>query len=193
MSEASEIKVPNPEELESLKSKAFTRRVAIASGIFAVLLAFSTIGVNRAKHEVLRAQKRADEQWAFYQAKAGRETLYRTQKMGLELALLEKNSLKQEIRQKYENLLNNMSLEAQRYGLEKQEIAKEAKKLELEGYIYDAISGHFEHIQVFFQITIVMASIAIVTYSQKVFGITIIVASLCTIYAIYEFCLLFLS
>ena len=97
-----EIELPNPEELEEIKAHAFTRRVALTTAIFAVLLAFSSLGGSNAMKEMILAQQQASDQWAYYQAKAAREHFYRGQKMRLELDLLEKETLKPEIRQRYD-------------------------------------------------------------------------------------------
>ncbi len=69
----SEIELPQPEELEEIKAHAFTRRVALTTAIFAVILAISSLGGNHAMKEMILAQQQASNQWAYYQAKAGRE------------------------------------------------------------------------------------------------------------------------
>src|SRR5271157_3120768 len=128
----SEVELPNPEELEEQKGKAFTRHVALTTAIFAVILAVSSLGGNNAMKEMLLAQQQASDQWAFYQAKNIREHFYREQKQRLELDLLEKDTLKPEVRQRYAELLKQTTLEEARYNGEKKEIEKEAKHLEHE-------------------------------------------------------------
>ena len=46
-----EVELPKPEELEEIKAKAFTRRVALITGIFAVILAISHLGGDMATKE----------------------------------------------------------------------------------------------------------------------------------------------
>jgi hypothetical protein len=118
----SEIELPEPEELEEKKSEPFTKRVALTTAIFAVILAITSLGGSNAMKEMLLAQQQASDQWAFYQAKVIREHLYRQQKQRLELDLLEKEALKPEVRKRYEDLLQQTSKEADRYGLEKKDI-----------------------------------------------------------------------
>ena len=127
-----EIEIPKPEEMEEVMGHTFTRRVALTTAIFAVILAFSSLGGNNAMKEMILAQQQASDQWAYYQAKAGREHFYRGQKMRLELDLLEKETLKPEIKQRYETLLKQMTAQEERYGKERQDIEKEARKLERE-------------------------------------------------------------
>ena len=87
----SEVELPNPEELEEIKGKAFTRHVALTTAIFAVLLAITSLGGNNAMKEMLLAQQQSSDQWAFYQAKNIREHFYRGQKLRLELVLVAAN------------------------------------------------------------------------------------------------------
>src|SRR5262249_60317987 len=87
-----EVELPNPEELEELKNKAFTRWVAITTAVYAVMLAVSALGGNNAMKEMLLAQQQASDQWAFYQAKVIREHGYRMQQKRLEVDLAERGS-----------------------------------------------------------------------------------------------------
>ena len=85
-----DIELPNPEELEEQKGKAFTRRVALITAIYAVFLAITSLGGNKAMKEMLLAQQQASDQWSFYQAKVIREHLYRNEKNRMEAELLER-------------------------------------------------------------------------------------------------------
>jgi len=87
-----EVELPNAKELEEIKGKAFTRRVALTTAIFAVALAITSLGGNNAMKEMLLAQQQSSDQWAFYQAKVLREHLYRSQKLRLEVDLIERGS-----------------------------------------------------------------------------------------------------
>src|SRR4030042_4143765 len=120
----SEIELPNPEELEEVKANAFTRHVALTTAIYAVILAITALGGSNAMKEMILAQQQSSDQWAFYQAKVIREHFYRGQKLRLELDLLEKDSLKPEIRQRYEQCLRPMGGEEGRYRGEKKESEK---------------------------------------------------------------------
>src|SRR5919204_7073953 len=98
-----EVELPNPEELHERREDHFSRRVALVTAIFAVLLAIAALGGNHAMKEMLLAQQKSSDQWAFYQAKVIREHQYRGQKMLLEMELAEPSTLKgPEARQQYE-------------------------------------------------------------------------------------------
>jgi hypothetical protein len=51
-----EVELPNAEELEEIKGKKFTRRVALTTAIFAVILAITSLDGNNAMKEMLLAQ-----------------------------------------------------------------------------------------------------------------------------------------
>jgi hypothetical protein len=186
-----EIELPNPEELEELKAKAFTRRVALTTAIFAVLLAITALGGNNAMKEMLLAQQQASDQWAFYQAKALREHFYRGQKVRLELDLLEKASLKPEIKQHYEQLLRQAAAQEGRYNLEKKAIEKEAKHLEHERDVYRHKDPYFDYAEVLLQIAIVLASVAILAHSRSMYAFSLIAASLGAVLSANGFFMLF--
>ena len=186
-----EIELPEVEELEEQLVKPFTKRVALTTAIFAVILAITSLGGSNAMKEMLLAQQQASDQWSFYQAKVIREHLYRQQKQRLELDLLEKEALKPEVRQRYEALLQETAKEAARYGVEKKDIKKEAEKLEHERDINRAKDPYFDYAEVLLQIAIVMASIAILAHSRPMFVFALVAASLGAFLSLNGFLLLF--
>jgi hypothetical protein len=187
----SEIELPNPEELEEVKANAFTRHVAFTTAIYAVILAITALGGSNAMKEMLLAQQQSSDQWAFYQAKVIREHFYRGQKMRLELDLLEKDSLKPEVRQRYELLLRQMGGEEERYRTEKKEIEKEAKKLEHERDVNRDKDPYFDYAEVLLQIAIVMSSVAILAHSRKMFAFSLVAAGLGAILSVNGFLMVF--
>ena len=95
-----EVEIPNPEELEEIRNKGFTRRVAITTAIYAVMLAVAALGGNNAMKDMLLAQQQSSDQWAFYQAKVIREHEYRIQQKRLEVELAERGAgMAPEVRQ----------------------------------------------------------------------------------------------
>jgi len=187
-----EVELPNAEELEEAKGKAFTKRVALTTAIFAVMLAISSLGGNKAMKEMLLSQQQASDQWSFYQAKVFREHLYRSQKLRLEVDLVERGSgMKPEVKERVEALLKKVADEETRYGEEKKEIEKEAKKLEHERDIYRQKDPYFEYGEVLLQIAIVMASVAILSGFRPVFLFAIVSACLGVVSSLNGFFLIF--
>ena len=185
-----EVELPKPEELEEIKSKAFTRRVALITAIFAVVLAICHLGGSMATKEMLLAQQQASDQWAWYQAKNIRALIDRNQKTILELNLLEKDYLKPEVKKRYEEELRQVTADEGRYNAEKEEIEKEARHLEQERDLYRSKDPYFEYGEVLLAIAIVMASIAILAYSRMALGFALVSASLGSLLAANGFLLI---
>jgi hypothetical protein len=185
-----EVELPDPEELEELRGKRFTRRVAMTTAVYAVLLAITSLGGNNAMKEMLLAQQQASDQWAFYQAKVIREHLYRSQKMRLELDLLERSQfMKPDVKEKADALLKKMAEEEARYNKEKKEIEQEARKLEHERDVNRAKDPYFDYAEVLLQIAIVMSSVSILSASRPVFGFSIVAAALGALLSVNGFLL----
>ncbi len=173
----SEAELPNLDELDEIKNKTFTKRVALATGIFAVVLAIASLGGKNATKEALLAQQQASDQWAFYQAKVIREHQYSIEKLHLEVDLAERGSnMRPETRQKFETLMARFADEEKRYNNEKKDIEKEAKKLEHERDISRDKDSYFDYAEVLLQIAIVMSSISILSVSRPVFFFSLVLA-----------------
>src|SRR5262244_1950392 len=171
-----EVEVPNPEELHERGEKTFSRRVALTTAIYAIVLSIAALGGNNAVKEMLLAQQQSSDQWAFYQAKVIREHQYRGQKMVLETQLAEPSNLKGAERAKVEALAARFAEEEKRYNAEKKEIEAEAKKLEAARDHRRERHPYFEFGEVFLQIAIVSASVAILSTSRQMFTFSLVLA-----------------
>ncbi len=177
-----EIDVPRHEELEEMRSKSFTRKVALTTAIYAVLLAITSLGGNNAAKEMMLSQQQASDQWAFYQSKNIRELIYKTNSVRLEAELLERGaSMKPESKKRYETLLSEMREEQKRYLGEKDEIEKEAKTLEADRDRFLTKDPYFDYAEVLLQISIVLASIAILAVSRPIYFMSLGSASIGTL------------
>ena len=187
-----EVELPNPEELEEKAERSFSRRVALMTAVYAVVLAIASLGGNNAMKEMLLAQQQSSDQWAFYQAKVIREHQYRAQKMRLEAELAERGpALRPEARQRYEDLLKKFAEEEKRYNAEKKDIEKDAKKLEKERDHHRDKDPYFDYAEVLLQIAIVMASVAILSTSRPMFFFSLALALGGALLTINGFTLLF--
>src|SRR5438034_841974 len=149
-------------ETQGRAADRFGRRVALVTAVFAVLLAIAALGGNHAMKEMLLAQQKSSDQWAFYQAKVIREHQYRGQKLRLEADLIERgDAMKPAAREKVEALMKKFEEEEQRYNAEKKDIEKDAKKLEHERDVWQARDPYFLFAEALLQIAIVMASVSI--------------------------------
>ena len=187
-----EIELPNLAELEEIKAKTFTKRVALTTAIFAVLLAITSLGGNNAMKEMLLSQQQASDQWAFYQSKVLREHLYKSNSLLIEANLLERGAvMKPEAKKKYETMLKDMRAEESRYGEEKKNVEEEAKHLEAERDKDLRKDPYFDYAEVLLQISIVMASISILAVSRQIFLFALVSASLGTVLMLNGYLLIF--
>jgi hypothetical protein len=173
-----EVELPKPDELREHAEHAFSRRVALTTAIYAVVLAIASLGGNNAMKEMLLAQQQSSDQWAFYQAKVIREHQYRGQKLVLEAQLAEPSPLKGAERAKLEALARKLAEEEKRYNSEKKDIEKEAKKLEAERDRHRSRDPYFDFAEVFLQIAIVTASVSILAGSRQMFWFSLVLAVL---------------
>ena len=173
-----EIELPDPEELEERRDKAFSRRVALTTAIYAVVLAIASLGGNNAMKEMLLAQQEATNQWAYYQAKVVREHLNRGNKIVFEAHLAEPSSLKGTERAKYEALAGRFADEEKRMAADKKEIEQVARKHEAQRDRNQAKDPYFDYAEVCLQIAIVTSAVSILATSRPMFGVSMALAVL---------------
>ncbi len=187
-----EVELPNTEELAEARAKKFTKRVALTTAIFAVVLAVSSLGGNNAMKEMLLAQQQSSDQWAFYQSKVVRQHIDNIEKMRIEAELLDSGpSMKLQVREKYEATLKKISEEERRYDAEKKKIEEEATALEHERDRNRTKDPYFDYAEVLLQISIVMASVSILAVSRRIFYFALTAACLGTVFMLNGYLLLF--
>ncbi len=187
-----EVELPKPEELEELREKAFTRRTALLTAVYAVFLAVVSLGGNNAAKEMSLSQQQASDQWAFYQAKALRETIYHVEKLRLEDELGgTEAALGETARAKKAQFLQAVSAGETRYGGEKKEIEEKARELEKERDRYRARDPYFDFGEVLLQIAIVLASMSILTRARPVFHASVVAAVLGLVLGLNGFFMVF--
>ena len=173
-----EVELPNPEELEERRDKAFSRRVALVTAIYAVVLAIASLGGNNAMKEMLIAQQEASNQWAYYQSKVIREHLNRGNKVMLETQLADPSALKGAEREKFEALAKKFGDEEKRMVVDKKEIEPKARAFEAERDRNQTKDPYFDYAEVLLQISIVCASVSILSTSRPMFWFSSILAIL---------------
>ncbi len=145
----------------------FDKKVAVTMAIIAASLAIVSVLGQVFSTEELLAQQQASDQWAYYQAKSIRRyesdiarDLFRTAATG------EANAKSAE----------TYSANAERYEKEGEEIQTEARKLETESRLkgQEALRMHIG--EVFLEVGIVFASLAILTKRRVVWSTSIVSA-----------------
>jgi hypothetical protein len=185
-----EIELPEVEELEEARKDAFTRRVALTTAIFAVMLAITSLGGSNAMKEMLLAQQQASNMWAYYQAKVIREHLYRSQALLLEAMAAGPAGGNPSGKQKIQEARSHLLQEAQRFNQEKKEIEKDARQFEAERDLNQKKDPYFDYAEVLLQIAIVLASIAIISQSPRMYYFAIAIAILGGAFSVNGFFLL---
>ena len=186
-----EVELPNPEELEERRDKVFSRRVALTTAVYAVVLAIASLGGNNAMKEMLLAQQEASNQWSYYQAKVIREHLNRGNKLLLEAQLAEPSRVVGPERAKYEALLASFREEEKRMNADKKEIEPKARALEADRDRNQAKDPYFDYAEVLLQIAIVCSSVSILAASRPMFWFSAVLASLGTLLTANGFLLFF--
>ena len=172
-----EVELPDPEELQERRDKTFSRRVALTTAVYAVVLAIASLGGNNTMKEALLAQQEASNQWAYYQAKVIREHLNRANKLYVETQLAEPSALKGAERDKFDALMKKYADEEKRMNADKKDIEKDARKFEATRDLNKAKDPYFDYAEVFLQIAIVMSSVSILSRSRPTFFFSLVLAA----------------
>jgi hypothetical protein len=186
-----EVELPNPEELEERRDKAFSRRVALTTAVYAVVLAVASLGGNNSMKDMLLAQQQSSDQWAFYQAKVVREHIYRAQKLVLEAELADATAARGPRQERLKELAAKFAEEEKRYNAEKRDIENDAKKLEHERDINRDRDPYFDYAEVLLQIAIVMSSVSILSTSRPMFWFSMALAVGGVVFTLNGFLLFF--
>jgi hypothetical protein len=173
-----DVELPNLEELEERRDRVFSRRVALVTAIYAVVLAIASLGGNNAMKEMLLAQQEASNQWAYYQSKVIREHLNRGSKLVLEMQLAEPSSLRGPEREKVDALATKFADEEKRMNADKKDIEPKAKTAEQERDRNQLKDPYFDYAEVLLQIAIVCASVSILSTSRPMFWFSSVLAVL---------------
>jgi hypothetical protein len=173
-----DVELPDPDELEERRDKAFSRRVALTTAVYAVVLAIASLGGTNAMEGILLAQQEASNQWAYYQAKVVREHVNRASKLLIETQLAEPSSLRDAERGKFEALMKKYADEEGRMSADKKDIEKDARGFEAARDLNKSRDTYFDYAEVFLQIAIVSASVAILAASRPMFWFSLALAIL---------------
>jgi len=136
------------------------------------------------KNEAVLAQAKASDQWAYYQAKSVKSTIYATQ------ATAFKSS--------NPDLAAKAQQEAERYATEEAEISKAAKELEKEAHQETELSGRslehhhrFAYAVTMFQVSIALAAVAALSRQKAMWLVGLMISGLGIVYLLDGFWLFF--
>jgi len=149
---------------------SFTTRVSLSISILAVVLAITTMLGHRAASEGSQKQAEAFDQWAYYQAKNGRQfTAEKTMELEGVITAVD--------REKSDKLAEGLKKEIKKYEDDKKEIADKAKELQRERDLMQRKVDKFEAGESLLEIALVLCSITLITRRSALWYIGLAVAA----------------
>jgi hypothetical protein len=142
-------------ELTEEAGKKEEKRIGLTIALFAVFLAVTTMLAHRGHTEAILAQSKANDQWAFFQAKNIRSHMYEANS---ELAAV--------LGEKGERLKEDFHARSERQKKDAEEIQKQAEELENETRLMSRRAGFFDLAEIFFVVAIVLCTISLLTSAQ---------------------------
>lgn len=186
------MELPHLKEPAEISGSTFTTRIVFTILLFAMLLAIASLGENNATKEMLRTQQLAADQRASYQSQVIGENLYKTTGLRMEADLLERGrAMKPNIRKLYGAMLKDMKAEEIRYREEKKKSEAEAINLEAKRDRNRAKGPYFDYAEFLLLLSIVTASISILSVSLRLFTFSIGSAALGTLFMLNGYFLIF--
>lgn len=140
----------------------FDRKVALTMAVIAAVMAIVSVAGHILTTEELLNQQKASDQWSYYQAKDIRR--YESDIARDVMAALSAGPA----------AINKYAANMERYEKERGEIQTEAKKLEEESHVQGARALRTHLGEVFLEIAIVLASLAILTKRRPMWFASII-------------------
>lgn len=142
-------------ELTEEAGKKEEKQIGLTIALFAVFLAVTTMLAHRGHTEAILAQSKANDQWAFYQAKNIRSHVYEANS---ELAAL--------FGEKGEKLKEEFQARSEQQKKDAEEIQRQAQELENETRLMSRRAGFFDLAEIFFEVAIVLCTISLLTAAQ---------------------------
>ena len=192
------------ERAEHRVEERFRTRGAIIIAVLAMLLAIASLGGENATKEMINANIHASDNWAFYQAKNIRQTVNQLAADELEASIrLHGATLTDEARQEMQRRIERYRATAARYESEpdanaptsplkgegKRELFARARHWEARRDQAQAQDPNFDYARAFFQIAIVLGSVAIVATSRWILWLALAVGVVATLLMLNGFLL----
>lgn len=164
----------------------FRKLTGIYVGVVAVLLSITSLGGSNATKEMLGANIRASDAYAYYQAKYLRETASQIAATQLETALAATPQMPQAARDKAEAAIARYRAAAREEsdtssGHGKKELMAEARRWEQRRARAEERDPNFAFAAALFQIAIVLGSVSIVAASRPLVRLSAAIAVLATL------------
>jgi hypothetical protein len=149
--------------------------VALFVAIYAVVLAIAAAGGHKAGKEMLMEQLQATDLWGQFQGKSIRESNALSEYEKLEIEMLNGDALA-EAKAKNETRKTRLKTKLDQYEKDKEEIFREAKKHEAARDEALHRDPYFDFAEVALQISIVLASVAMLSGKRWAFVTSLVLA-----------------
>lgn len=192
------------ERAENEAEDRFRNRAALLIAIFAMLLAVGSLGGGNVAEDMIHANIKASDTWAFYQAKNVRQTAYRlaADEMKLQAAspalAPETRAALQGTIQKYEQTIARYDDEPDPAapgdslrGEGKKQLAAQARSYEQDRERAGEQDSNFDYSEVALQLALVLGSVAILSLSRPVLYLAIGLGAIGTLLMVNGFLLMF--
>ena len=163
------------DEGEKSADTKFRSLAALAIAVMASLLAVTSLGGGNAAEDIMNYNIQASDTWAFFQAKTIRKTSTELAADALEAQLASPTTLQPEQRAAIEKKIAEYRQTAARYESEpdkgegRKELSQKAQAFAAMRDRAMAQDPNFDFSEALFQIAIVLASVAILATSRKIF------------------------
>lgn len=184
----SESEAPEPvhehlHHAEHAEGSTFRRWAAIYVGVVAMLLAIASLGGSKATKEMLAANIRASDTYAFAQAKYLRQTAYELAADQFEAEIAAAPGMPDAAKASMTAAIDRYRKNAARYASEpstgegRKELLAKAKEWEAARDHAEVQEPNFEFAAALFQIAIVLGSVSIVALSPALLGLSAVLAA----------------
>ena len=194
------------EKAEHEAEERFRNRAALIIAIMAMLLAVGSLGGGNVAEDMVHANIKASDTWAFYQAKNVRQTVYRVAVDELEMQLAAGGAaLTPEVRRVMEERLVRYRETVERYDSEPDPAApgdslrgEGKRQLAAQARSYEALRERagdqdtsFDFSEVAFQLAIVLGSVAILASSPRILALSLALGAIGFVLMVNGFLMLF--
>ena len=194
------------EAREAQDDEKFRSRVALLIAFMAMLLALASMGGGNAAEDMLGNNIEASDTWAFYQAKNIRQTVYRLSAESLEAEMeMNQGTMTPEMRESLQRRINQYKETVERYESEpdpqepnnpfkgegKKQLSARARHFTEQRERAMQQDPNFDYSEALFQISIVLASVAILSGRRPIVWFSIALAAAASVLMLNGFLLLF--
>lgn len=187
-----DVEIPDPEEIKELGASRFTKTVAMSTAVIAVGLAVASVGGSNAGKDMMKEQIQASNEWARYQAKAIRERMAEQEIRRLQIEFAGATADRKDVLLTLiQHEIEYYAAERNRYKKEKDEIEAAARSATGSSLTNQRKDGYFDVAEMLLQISIVMASVSMLSSSRAAYAAAVVLAILGGVLAFNGFTLTF--